>query len=82
MDIDTENILDMDTENILDKITDQCMCRICEEKELQKVNIIKYLEKHKFIIGILSAMVISIIVTTVIIITLIILMGIPLEILL
>ena len=74
--------MDIDTENILDQITDECMCRICEEKELQKVNIIKYLEKNKFIIGILSAMVISIVITTVIITTLIILIQVPLEILL
>lgn len=71
--------MDIDVKDTLDQITDQCMC---EEKELKKANIIKYLEKYKRTIYILSAVVISIIISSVISITLIILMGIPLEILL
>ncbi len=74
--------MDIDTENLLDQITDECMCRICEEKELQKKKIIKFLEKYKHIMSILSAIIIAIIITFIIIITLIILKEIPLKILL
>ena len=73
--------MEVDTKNILDQITDQCMHKIYEEKELQTANIIKFLEKYKLIIGVLSAMVISIVITTVIVTILIILMKVPLEIL-
>ena len=74
--------MDIDVKDTLDQIADQCICNMCNEKELQKNNIIEYLEKYKFIIGILSAIVIASTIAFVITIVLIILIEIPLEILL
>ena len=74
--------MDVDIKDTLDQIADQCICNMCEEKELQKANIIKFLEKYKFIIGILSAITIALVITIVITSALIIIMEIPLEILL
>ena len=74
--------MDIDVKDTLDQIADQCICNMCNEKELQKNNIIEYLEKYKFIIGILSAIIIASTITFVIVTILIILMQVPLEILL
>ena len=74
--------MDTDIKNILDQITDQCVGKIYEDRELQKANIIKYLEKYKFIIGVLSSIVIASTITFVIVTVLMILMQVPLEILL
>ncbi len=71
-----------DTKDVLDQITNHCAGKICEEKELQKAKIIKFLEKYRCIIGILSSIVIAIMITVVTVITLIILKEIPLKILL